>query len=137
MEVFLRLKNRIGVLIPLMGLSLALLAQDTTGVKTKELADYYDMSLEQLKSVKASGVSSEFEKLINSLIAAASKKPLSARESPSIVSLITAEEIANSGARDLIDVLRLVPGFDFGVDVNGVVGLGIRGNWAHEGKVLL
>src|SRR5207253_11346941 len=32
---------------------------------------------------------------------------------------------------------RLVPGMDFGVDVEGVVGLGMRGNWAHEGKVLL
>ncbi|MFI5203052.1 MAG: TonB-dependent receptor plug domain-containing protein, partial [Flavobacteriales bacterium] len=99
--------------------------------------DYYEMSLEQLISLKSHGVPSELEALINSLIAAASKKPLSSRESPSIVSLITAEEIKNSGARDLIDVLRLVPGMDFGMDVEGVVGLGIRGNWAHEGKVLI
>jgi outer membrane receptor for ferrienterochelin and colicin len=30
-----------------------------------------------------------------------------------------------------------VPGFAFGVDVQGVVGIGVRGNWGHEGKVLL
>src|SRR5688572_19621264 len=99
--------------------------------------DYYEMSLEQLLSLKAHGIPSELEELINSLISAASKKPLSSRESPSIVSLITQEEIKNSGARDLIDVLRMVPGMDFGMDVEGVVGLGIRGNWAHEGKVLI
>jgi outer membrane cobalamin receptor len=103
----------------------------------KDTIDYYELSLEQLLKIKAHGVPTELEKLINSLIAVASKKPLNTRESPSIVSLITEDEIKKSGARDLIDVLRLVPGIDFGVDVEGVVGLGMRGNWAHEGKVLL
>ena len=98
--------------------------------------DLYNMTLEQLMQLKASGVPSEMEKIINQLIGVASKKALTSRDSPSIVSLITKDEIARSGARDLIDVLRLVPGFDFGVDVQGVVGLGIRGNWAYEGKVL-
>ncbi len=109
---------------------------DTVAVK-KDTLDYYDMSLDQLLKLKAHGVPSELEKLINSLISVASKKPLNVRESPSIVSLITEEEIKNSGARDLIDVLRLVPGIDFGVDVEGQVGIGVRGNWAHEGKVLV
>jgi outer membrane receptor for ferrienterochelin and colicin len=98
---------------------------------------FYDMTLEQLLNMKAHGVPSELEKLINSLISVASKKPLNVRESPSIVSLITAEEIKASGARDLIDVLRMIPGVDFGVDVLGVTGIGMRGNWAHEGKTLL
>jgi outer membrane receptor for ferrienterochelin and colicin len=102
-----------------------------------ETADIYEMSIEQLQKLKAVGVSSDLEKLINSLIGVASKKPLSGRESPSIVTLITQEEIKNSGARDLIDILNLVPGMDFGVDVEGVIGIGLRGNWAHEGKVLL
>lgn len=105
--------------------------------KTGDSLSYYDMSIEQLIQIKAHGLPSELEKLINSLISAASKKPLKVRESPNIISLITDEEIKKSGARDLIDVLRLVPGIDFGVDVEGVVGIGIRGNWAHEGKVLL
>jgi outer membrane cobalamin receptor len=99
--------------------------------------DIYDMSLEQLMNLKTHGVPSELEEVINQLIAAASKKPLSTRESPNIVSLITREEILNSGARDLIDVLRLVPGIQFALDVEGVVGIGMRGNWGHEGKVLV
>jgi outer membrane receptor for ferrienterochelin and colicin len=103
----------------------------------KDSVDFYEMNLEQLLKLKAHGVPTELEKLINSLIAVASKKPLSTRESPSIVSLVTKDEIKNSGARDLIDVLRLVPGIDFGIDVEGVAGIGVRGNWAHEGKVLL
>ncbi|MCW3077201.1 MAG: TonB-dependent receptor [Bacteroidetes bacterium] len=120
-----------------MFISAALPAQiDSTGVP-KDTVDYYEMSLEQLLKLKSHGVPTELEKLINSLISVASKKPLNIRESPSIVSLITEEEIKKSGARDLIDVLRLVPGIDFGVDVEGVVGIGMRGNWAHEGKVLV
>jgi len=112
--------------------------QDSTGrISGKDTLDYYDMSLEQLLNVKGHGVPSELEAFINSLISVASKKPLSTRESPSILTLVTQEEITASGARDLIDVLRLVPGIDFGVDVQGVVGIGMRGNWAHEGKVLL
>ncbi|HYG01947.1 MAG TPA: TonB-dependent receptor plug domain-containing protein [Chryseosolibacter sp.] len=84
--------------------------------------DYYSMSLEELMNIP---------------ITVASSKALTSRESPGIVTLITSDEIASSGARDLIDVLRLVPGFEFGVDVQGVVGLGLRGNWGHEGKILI
>ncbi len=100
-------------------------------------AAIYNMTLEQLMNIKSSGVSSELESLINSLIGVASKKPMSSRKSPSIVTLITQEEIEKSGARDLIDVLSLVPGINFASDVAGVVGIGMRGNWANEGKVLV
>jgi outer membrane cobalamin receptor len=67
----------------------------------------------------------------------ASRTELTPRETPGIISIITAEEIRYSGARDLTDVLKLVPGMDFEYDVDGVVGLGFRGSWVHEGKVLI
>jgi outer membrane cobalamin receptor len=84
--------------------------------------NYDDMSLEELMNVK---------------ITVASIKELTPRQSPGIITYITAEEIRNSGARDLMEILRQVPGFEFGADVEGVVGIGVRGNWAHEGKVVL
>jgi len=77
------------------------------------------------------------EELLNQSVSVSSARTQSFRESPGIITVITEEEIANSGARDLIDVLQMVPGFSFGTDVAGVVGLGVRGNWGHEGKVLL
>ncbi|MBI4397340.1 MAG: TonB-dependent receptor plug domain-containing protein, partial [Elusimicrobia bacterium] len=77
------------------------------------------------------------EELLNTLTDIASKKSLSTRETPGIVTLLSQEEISNSGARDLIDILRLVPGFEFGVDVQGVTSVGMRGVWGHEGKILL
>ncbi|WP_338863511.1 TonB-dependent receptor plug domain-containing protein [Myxococcus stipitatus] len=59
------------------------------------------------------------------------------RDSPAVVTSMTAEEIRNSGARDLMDVLLQIPGFFFGVDTQGAVGPGFRGLWGYEGKVLL
>ncbi|MBI2212908.1 MAG: TonB-dependent receptor plug domain-containing protein, partial [Acidobacteria bacterium] len=77
------------------------------------------------------------EELLSMELTIASKTGTTAREAPGIVTLVTADEIAASGARDLTDILRLVPGFDFGIDVQGVIGLGARGSWGHEGKILL
>ncbi len=75
--------------------------------------------------------------LMNLPITIASKKALGLREAPGIVTVVTREEIQAMGARDLIDILRLIPGYEFGVDVEGVVSAGIRGNWANEGKMLV
>ena len=67
----------------------------------------------------------------------ASIKSRPVREQPGIVSVIQAGEIRELGARDLTDILQLVPGFGLGQDVNGVVGPSFRGLWAYEGKLQL
>lgn len=88
-------------------------------------------------SMKRDLMNLSLEELMNIEVSVASSKPLSLNESPSIVTIITAEEIEKSGARDLMDILKLIPGVEFNVDVQGVVGISIRGIWANEGKVLL
>ncbi len=50
------------------------------------------------------------EELMN--IAIATKTEMTTEEAPSIVSVISSKEIMNMGARNLVDVLRTVPGFD-------------------------
>ncbi|MFZ9885917.1 MAG: TonB-dependent receptor plug domain-containing protein [Myxococcota bacterium] len=77
------------------------------------------------------------EDLLNSETEVASKTTTTLRETPGIVTVVTREEIVRSGARDLLDVLQLVPGMQFAMDVQGSLGLAVRGNWGHEGKVLL
>jgi outer membrane cobalamin receptor len=77
------------------------------------------------------------EELMNIKVTVASNKLQKQEEAPSIVSVITAKEIQSYGYRDLSDILRTIPGFDFGIDVAGNVGLSFRGIWAHEGKCLL
>ncbi len=78
-----------------------------------------------------------FELMDEDVTVASGKKALPIRESPGIISIITREEILNSGASDLMTILQMVPGIEFGADVIGVVGITMRGNWAHEGKVML
>lgn len=77
------------------------------------------------------------EDLLKAETSVASEKPMTIRETPGVITIVTRDEIVRSGARDLMDVLLMVPGFYFGVDVEGVYGLGFRGNWGHEGKILL
>jgi len=88
-----------------------------------EIEKWMNLELEELGKIKIVSVS-------------VGKKNVSIREAPGIISLITSTEIENSGARDLIDILRLVPGFDFNIDVESAIGVGFRGNWGHEGKIL-
>ena len=76
------------------------------------------------------------EELLNTPVEV-TKQRSTARESANVVLSITREEILASGARDLLEVLQLVPGITFHTDVEGTVGIAFRGLWAHEGKLLL
>jgi outer membrane cobalamin receptor len=96
-----------------------------------------DHSLEELTHLKAQTDASGLQQMLNENVAASSRKALSSRETPGIVTVITQEEIRYSGARDLADLLRFVPGVDFATDLGFITGIGMRGNWASEGKVLL
>ncbi|MFN8671153.1 MAG: TonB-dependent receptor plug domain-containing protein [Candidatus Sericytochromatia bacterium] len=75
--------------------------------------------------------------LIKPTVSIASKSSLEIKKSPGVITLITEEEIKKSGARTIQEVLEKVPGIVFNVDVQGGVGISIRGLWGHEGKVLL
>ncbi len=102
-----------------------------------DTTDLTDMSLKDLMEFKSTANPSALEAKIGTAIKVGAANPLVSRSSPAILSIMTSEEIQRSGARDLTDVLNTIPGFDFGVDVTGSIGLGIRGNWANEGKALL
>ena len=70
-------------------------------------------------------------------ISVTSQSPLLLKDAPGTVSVISEDEIQRAGFRDLIDVLRLIPGFEFYMDVQGVIGIGSRGNSANEAALLL
>src|SRR3954447_4919854 len=76
--------------------------------------------LDSLMNLNAFTAESDLQKIINQRVAVSSKNGLSTRETPGIVSVISSEEIRNSGARDLGDLLRLVPGFDVQQDLQFV-----------------
>jgi len=99
-------------------------AQTDAGVPAPAAEDISELSLEAL-----------LDKPI--AVATATGTATRAATAPAIVTVITREEIRDLGARDLIDVLRFVPGLDFTSDVEGVVGLAVRGITAIEGKALV
>ena len=66
-----------------------------------------------------------------------SQTPLLVRDAPGTVTIINETEIQAMGARDLTDVLRLIPGIEFCVDIQGVVGIGMRGNSANDAVLVL
>ena len=55
--------------------------------------DTTDMSIEELMKMKSTYQSTDMEKSVNEAVSAASKKALPLRKSPSIISVVTAEEI--------------------------------------------
>ncbi len=69
-------------------------------------------------------------------VSIATKNPQEVAKAPSIVTIITAEEIENMGARKLTDVLRIIPGFDvYKSAVFGMVRFGTRGLIVSTEKV--
>ena len=118
-------------------LSFFLLPEVKAQQSALDTVDISKLPLEELMKNNSKAIPSMMDEKIASAVEVATAKPMALRRSPAILSLITAEEIERSGARDLMDILNTVPGFDFGLDVEGVVGIGVRGNWANEGKVLL
>jgi len=69
----------------------------------------------------------DIEELMNTEVSIATKSNESIRKTPAIVSVITEEEIKNMGARELIDVLNTLPGFESGQLRLGTKNIGIRG----------
>ena len=66
----------------------------------------------------------------------ASKMGEDVSKAPSIITVITAEEIENMGARTLTDILLIVPGFDIKKDASfGMVEYGSRGIRASHTKI--
>jgi len=69
------------------------------------------------------------------VVLSASQEAECTHSAASIISTLSGEELLNMGARDLIDALELIPGFNFGSIVFNTVGLGVRGVQADEGKL--
>jgi outer membrane cobalamin receptor len=77
------------------------------------------------------------EEAVNMKTGVATRSLVSARETPGVVTIVARDEIQNSGARSLVDVLHLVPGIEIGLDVQGNIGVISRGIWGNEGRVLV
>jgi iron complex outermembrane receptor protein len=68
----------------------------------------------------------------------ATKRSTPLRKAPAIATIITADEIRNMGARTLVDVLRMVPGFGISFNEQGINQIEVRGIMtANDEKILV
>jgi len=85
--------------------------------------------VDELKSLKRN-------KIRENKVSIASYFEVEKDEAPGVITTISAQDIEQSGARDLTEILMMVPGFQLASDVQNGLAFGFRGNWAHEGKIL-
>ena len=104
------------------------------GVTSVSIAESNKLACKDFKDVDTLDI--PLEELMDVPVAtSASQQAACTNEAANIVNLISREEILNRGARDLIDVLQLVPGFIPSMNIAGVVGMGMRGISAEDGKM--
>jgi outer membrane cobalamin receptor len=120
--------------ITLATLSISSVAQtaDTARVKNENTSEQIPIriSVEEILASKPMNASEEQSSV-------ASQIELPIRKTPAVISVLTETDIQQSGARDLMELLSFLPGFNFAHDLNNVVGIGVRGLWSLEGKVLV
>jgi len=79
------------------------------------------------------------EELVNQEVTIATKSTQKINQTPSVVSVITSEEIKALGFQDIFDVLKIIPGFEYTQTFTGTKALGIRGvmNIKQGGRFLV
>ncbi len=77
----------------------------------------------------------DIEDLMNIKVTVASKKAQHSMKVPSIVTVITRNDIKLNHCRDMVDVLNMVPGFQIVGDI-GAISYSVRGLYASEGRNL-
>ncbi|MSR16945.1 MAG: TonB-dependent receptor [Methylococcaceae bacterium] len=114
--------NRLILFLVLINITGVVIAQSSKlACQNLKNADLTDVPLEELMEIP--------------IFLGASQQAACTNEAANIVTTISNEEILTRGARDLTDVLQLVPGFSPGMSINGVTNMGIRGIGADEGKM--
>lgn len=90
-----------------------------------------DVPLAQPDTVVALNNPSESKELLMFFeeqdLVTATKRPTSLRKAPAIATIISADEIRNMGARNLLDVLKMVPGFGVSITEFGGNMVEVRG----------
>lgn len=101
-------------------------AQPVLGQESSpEVSEVSDLSEAEDSIVEGPSELSLFEDIPT--VVTASKKPERITEAPSIISVITEEDIQRMGARNIMDVLRTIPGIEIMKDAWGVSQIVVRG----------
>ncbi len=92
-----RVKCRLFIVVSIVMIFLLLEPERPFAKARKSMDEMYEMSFEELLAIEVS---------------IATRFPMASNEAPAIISVVTAAEIRNMGAENIIDILRTIPGFD-------------------------
>lgn len=92
------------------------------------IVGFVNLNAEELRNDSVDYFNMSLEDLMNLEIVAVSKKAESSFDAPLSSSIITKDEIINSGATTIEEAFRLVPGFIVREETNGNFDIHIRGN---------
>ncbi|MDZ4083578.1 MAG: TonB-dependent receptor [Bdellovibrionales bacterium] len=91
----------------------------------------------QISTAHANMQAESLEDLMNTEIKIASPIASPIRRAPGVISIFDRPAIEASGATTLQEFIALIPGFHIAADTAQTIGLGFRGLWGHEGKILV
>ena len=127
---------RIGRKPPLF--SLVVLAAMAVGAGAAQGAAAEDEKLKEVREMFTSKYQEEDYYRADRLLLTATKRKMALREAPAIATVITADEIAAMGARNLMDVLQTVPGIGVSRNEQGFFMFDVRGiSTVKSEKILL
>lgn len=101
---------------------------DIMAMSYEELAELPIEDVMQLTKILGISLDEFYEMLLNKDVTSASKKAESSFESPLSTTVLSYDEIVSSGARNIQEALRLVPGVIVREKTNGNYDIHIRGN---------
>ena len=101
---------------------------DIMAMSYEELAELPIEDVMQLTKILGISLDEFYEMLLNKDVTSASKKAESSFESPLSTTVLSYDEIVASGARNIQEALRLVPGVIVREKTNGNYDIHIRGN---------
>ncbi|MDH5297658.1 MAG: TonB-dependent receptor [Desulfobulbaceae bacterium] len=118
--------------------SLTVLAALAVGTGPAQGATTDKEKLEEVREMFSSKYQEEDYYRTDRLLLTATKRKMSLREAPAIATVITADEIAAMGARNLMDVLQTVPGIGVSRNEQGFFMFDVRGiSTVKSEKILL
>lgn len=94
---------------------------------TVSLASTDEEKMKAVEEMFSSPYTEEMYYRTDRLLLTATKREMSLRKAPAIATVITAKEVKDMGARNLMDVLKMVPGIGVSINEQGVKMFEVRG----------
>jgi outer membrane cobalamin receptor len=137
--MLLKRKNQISITLFLLVylISYQLRAQTADSMAVQDTSQLLNLDLKGLTELTNTGEYSEIEKLIAGKAYTGNIKSVASKKLPYSITIITADEIRRSGAKDLSDIIRAQSDFEIIYNRKGISSIAYNGIDVSEGRFLI